>query len=123
MRRPVDGVRPTMVVTLEAQNLLATGEGPGEAKGVLHAFGTGVSEPQRVDRRDTLGDSGSGLTFEIVSKREHRAAIGDLTRHGLDHSCRTVTEDERTETHRVVDVDVAVDVGEVRALSLFDEDR
>jgi hypothetical protein len=58
-----------------------------------------------------------------VSEREHRAAIGDLTRHCFDYGRGTVTEDERTETHRVVDVDVAVDVGEVRALCVFDEDR
>ena len=32
-------------------------------------------------------------------------------------------EDARTKTHRVVDVDVAIDIGEVRALCVFDEDR
>ena len=123
MARPVDRVRPAVVVALEAEDLLAAGEGAGEPQRVLDALGAGVAEPQELHRRNPLGDRRRRLALEVVGEREQRAALAQGVGDGVDDGRRSVAEDQRPLAHHVVDVGVAVLVGHVRSLAAAHEHR
>ena len=122
MARPVDRVRPAVVVALEAEDLLPAGERAGEPDRVLHALRAGVAEPQQVDRRHPLGHGRRGLALEIVGEREERAALAQRLGDRVDDGGRAVAQDQRALAHHVVDEVVAVLVGDVRALAAAHED-
>ena len=119
--RPVDRIRPAVVVALEAHDLLAAGEGAGKAQRVLHALGAGVAEPQELHRRHPRRDGGGRLALEVVGEREERAALAQGLGDRIDHGRVAVAEDQRPLAHHVVDVAVAVLVGQVRTLAAAHE--
>ena len=82
MCREVDGVRPAVVVALEAHDQRASGRRACEAQRVLHALGSRVAEAQELDRRHACRDRVRGLPLELVAEGEVAAALVDRLRHG-----------------------------------------
>ena len=115
VRRPVDRVRPAVIVALEAHDQVAAGERPGEAERVLGALGPGASEAHEVDAGHPLAHRPGRPGLEVVGEREERPALAQHVDHGVGDRRRPVAEDQRALSHHVVDVVVAVDVGQDRA--------
>ncbi len=123
MLAPVHAVGKAVIHAFEADDLVALGERAGEARRVEHRLGAGVAQAHHVHARHRVDDFLRETRFVRRRQREHGAALLDEIDHGLGDARRAVAEDHRTQAEQIVDVLVAVDVGETRAFALVDEQR
>jgi hypothetical protein len=123
MLAPVHAVGEAVVHAFEADDLVALGERARESRRVEHGLGAGVAQAHHVHARDRVDDLLRKTRFVFGRQREHGAAVLDEIDDGLRHALRAVAEDHRAEAEQVVDVLVAIDVGEMRTLTLVDEQR
>ena len=108
-----------VVAALELHDQVAAGRPARQPQRAHHGLGARVHEAHHLDRRqrldDELGELGLGLR-----RRAERGAVGRRGLHGRDHGRVCAAEDQRAERSEVVDVLVAVDVGEQRARAARD---
>ena len=106
----------------ELDERLAAGGRAGEPDRAHRRLGARGRHAQHVDARHALADELGELDLagrRRAVARAERGGRGD----GLDHRRVGVAEDQRAPGADVVDVDVAVDVEDLRALGALDEDR
>jgi hypothetical protein len=106
----------------ELQELGAAGRGAREADRAHRRLGARGGHAQHLDRREAPGDLVGQIDLGGGRRAVARAAArrGD---DGLDDLRLRVAVDQRAPRADVVDVAVAVDVEELRALGAVDEDR
>ena len=109
---PLELVGPAVVLTLESDDDVATGERPGEPGRMEDDLGARVAEPDELDRRDGRDDLRGGLGLELVWQGEHRPDLVDGPGHALGDLGMGMAVDHRPEGQQVVEVLVAVDVPE-----------
>ena len=106
----------------ELEDMLASGNGAGQADRAHRGLGAGRGHPQHLDARDPIGDLLRQLNLAFGGSPEGRPACGRPGDGLYDRGVR-VAEDQRAPRAHVVDVGVAVDVGDGRAAARGDEDR
>ena len=111
-----------VVAALEFDDDLAAGGGAGQADGAHRGLGAGADKAQLLDGRiagdDALGQIGLGGRGGAEAGRVARGAL-----NGLDHRRKGVAQNHRPPGAEVVDVAVAVGVGEPGALGALDKRR
>ena len=121
--RPVDRVLPAVVVPLEPDDQPAAGVGAGEPDGGADHLAAGVGEAHHLDAGDGVDDLGGGLHLQLVGQPRAGPELGDGPGHRLGDDGVAVPEDHRAEAEQVIDVGVAVDVGDPGAGAAGDERR
>ena len=111
-----------VVVAGELDDHVAAGEAAGQADRAHRGFGAGVDQPHLLDARHGLDDQLGQLALGLGRRAEARAAASGRFDRGDDGRMR-VAEDQRPPGADVVDVAVAVDVPQIRALAALDDDR
>ena len=104
-----------MVLTLELDDLVPPGKGPGQAEGVHHHLRTRVLIDHLLRRRDHLGEP-AGERPQFRRRRGEVGAPLQLFRHCPVHRRGAVAQEHGAEAQDVVDVLVAVHVVEFGAL-------
>ena len=115
-------VRVAVVAALELHDQIAPGGGAGEPQRAHHRLGPGVDEAHHLHRGQRLDDQLRQLQLGLRRRAEGGAARRRL-RHRIDDRRVRVAEDQRTERSEVVDVLVAVGVGDDRARTAGEHDR
>ena len=110
-----------VIAAFELEDLVAAGCCASEANGVHRGFGAAGAEADHLDR-EALADFFRKLPFHVVRHAEHGAG-GEPLLDGLHHRGMAVTRHQSAEAQVVIDVVVAVEIAEVRALPFFHEDR
>ena len=123
---PACGEQPVDVAVVgagELEELLAAGGGAGEPDRAHRRLGAGGGHPQHVDRRHARARPASASSTSPAVGAPNvvplRGRLGDRR----EHRRVRVAVDQRAPRADVVDVDVAVDVGELGAGGALDEDR
>ena len=114
-------VRVAVVAALELHDQVAPGGGAGEPQRAHHGLGPGVDEAHHLHRGQRLDDKLGQLQLRLGRCAERGAARRRLP-DGLDDGRVRVAEDQRTERAEVVDVLVAVGVGDDRARAAVEHD-
>ena len=120
---PRDVVVPAVVVALELEDALAAGERPREPDRVERRLGAGAAEDDPLGGRDHLDEPLGELDLERVGRRERHAVLVHRPHRGRVDPRVVVAEQDRPERRVEVDVLVAVDVPDARALRLGHEQR
>ena len=111
-----------VVVAGELHDHVAAGEAAGQADGAHRRLRARTHHPYLLDRRnrrnDQVGEPALGLCRCAVAR-----ACGQRPLDRLHHPRMPVAEDHRPPGADVVEVDVAVDVGEVLAEGRREKDR
>ena len=115
-------VRVAVVAARELHDLRAPREGAREAERAHRRLGARADEADELDARHRVPDQPRELELERARRAVARPAAHGLLERGDDPRVR-VAEDQRPPGQDVVDVPVAVDVDEVRALAALDEER
>ena len=111
-----------VVAAVELHDQVAPGRRARQAQGRHRRLGARVDETHHLDRRQCANHEFGELGLGLRRRAERRAARGrDL--HGRDDLRVRAAENQRPERSEVVDVLVAVDVGEDRARAVCDHDR
>ena len=116
-------VVPAVVVALELEDALATGEGACQPDGVVGRLRPGAAEDDALGRGDHADQSLGELDLVGVRGRERDAALGHGTGHRRVDAGIVVAEEDGPERGVEVDVLVAVDVGDPGALRAGHEQR
>ena len=106
----------------ELDQPLAAGGRAREPDRAHRRLGARRGHPQHLDRRHAVGDQLGQLDLGGGRGAERRPALGRGV-HRREHRREGVAVDQRAPGADVVDVGVAVDVGELRAGGVVDEDR
>ena len=120
---PGDIVVPAVIVALELQDPLPTGEPPGEPDRVECRLGAGAAEDDSLGGRDHPDEPLGQLHFERVGGREGDAVIVHRPDDRRPDAAVVVAEQDGTEGVVEVDVLVAVDVPDPRALGSLHVER
>ena len=110
----------TVVAAFEFDDFVPSGESAGQPHTGHSRLRPAVDHADFFDRRQTRRDELRHLDFERVGKAVAQSAPGRLA-HRVDDDPRRVAENGRTPRAHVVDVCVAVDIVQVRALGPLDE--
>ena len=94
----------------------------GDAYRAHRRLGSGIDEPDSLDRRDEAADQPAELDFLRRRRAEAGAAAGRGSQCARQPG-RRMSVNERTPRHDVVDVRAAVDVPDARAARPLDERR
>ena len=111
-----------VVTALELQHEVAVGGGARQTQRRHCRLGAGADEAHHLDRGHGGDDALRELRLGLGGRAEGGAARG-CGAHRLDHRRVGVTEDQRAERADVVDVLVAVDIGDRRAGAGGDDHR
>lgn len=117
-----EAVPMAVVAAFEFQDLVAARVASRRAEGAHGRFRAGGDEAELLDGGNDLRDE----LGELCLEERRRAVAGALLRrllNGFDHRRMGVAEDHRAPGAHVVDVRIAVDVGDVRAFRMVDERR
>ena len=109
-----------VVATRELEDAVASGERPCKARRAHGRLGPGRHQADLFHRGDRIDDLRSKLDLGLRRRPKARPALGGVT-HGGDCLQIGVTEDQRAPGHDPVEVAIAVDVLEIRALAAADE--
>ncbi len=116
------GVAVAVVATLELDDLVAPGIAAREADRAHRRLGAGIGHADLVEARHDRADALGELDLERAGRAEAQAA-----RRGFDHRAddlgMRVAGDHRPPRADIVDVALAVDVDQARALGARDERR
>ncbi len=118
---PVNAVGKAVIHALEADDFLASGEGPCQANRIDDRFGAGIAQPHLLHARHRRDDSLREPCLLSRRQCEHRAAILNLLHDRCGHFGRTMSENHRTQAQQVVDIGIAVDVVQIGALAAIHE--
>src|SRR6185436_1793491 len=117
-----EAVGVTVIAAVKLHDHVAAGGGAREPYRRHRRFGAAVHEPQHLERRhpapDFLGQLYLGLAGRAVGPAAARGVA-----HRLEHGRMRMTEDQRPPGADVVDIALAVDVVELRALGAGYEKR
>ena len=106
----------------ELEHLVAPGGRARQPQRAHRRLGARRGHAQHVDRRHARTDELRELDLGCRRRAEGGAALGRIG-DGLDHLGMGMAVDQRPPRADVVDVGVAVDVGDLRALGTVDEQR
>src|SRR5579871_5222295 len=123
MLAPVHGVGEAVIHPLEAHHFIATRECARETQAVDDRFGARVAEAYLLDAGHGCDDLVRKLRLLGRRQCEHGAARLDLLDHRGCHADRSMAEDHGTQTEQVVDVGIAIDIKQIRALAALDKQR
>ena len=101
----------SVVSAVELEDHVTSGGGSGESHCGHGGFGAGVDESDHLDGRDGVDDEFGGGDFDL-SRSAEGCAAGDGVLCGFGDFGVCVTEDERAPGADVVDVGVAVGIGD-----------
>ena len=110
-----------VVAAGELDDLRATRERSREPERAHRRLGARAHEPNEIEARHRIPDQARQLELERARRAEARPRAGGVVERRDDARMR-VPEDQRAPGEDVVDVAVAVDVDEVRALAALDEE-
>jgi hypothetical protein len=111
-----------MITAAELHDQVPSRESPCEANRRHRRLGAGVHHPDLFDRRHHAHDSLGELDLEFRRRAETESTVG-LRLDGFHHLALSVSEDHGPPGTHVVDVAVAIDVGQPGAGSGGEEDR
>ncbi len=111
-----------VIAALELDDLVAAGEGAGQAEGGHCGLSAGVDEPHQFYGGDGLANGAGQLHLQLGGGAVGGAAPGGLG-DGVGDGGMGVAEDEGAEGGDVVDVGVAVKVEDAGPLAVGDEGR
>ena len=110
-----------VVGAFHLDDLVATSEAARQPDGMHRDFGAAAAKACLIDR-EPLADLLGQLVFEGVRHAIHRADFKTFL-HCSHNGGMTVTRHQRAEAKVEVDVFVSVEIVDVRALGVFDEER
>src|SRR5581483_2759191 len=110
-----------MVCAFEFHDLVASRGSARQTDRVHGGFGTAVAEPAHLYWKP-VADFFCQFPFHVMRHTEHGSGRQPLF-YCFHHRRMAVTRHQRTERQVVVDVLVAVEIAELAAAGLFDEDR
>ena len=113
-------VEDAVVGTGEDGDALAAGDGAGDAHGAHDGFGAGVAECGTVKAGHFADQFGDGAGQRVL--RANLVAEVELATHGIKHEVGLPAEQAHAEAVQGVDVLVAVQIPQVRALGAPDDD-
>ena len=111
-----------VVAAGELDDLRALGERARDPQRAHRRLGAGAHEAHELDARHRVADEPRELELERARRAVARPAAHRLLER-RDHTRMRVAEDQRPPGEDVVEIAVAVDVDEVRALAALDEER
>ena len=114
-------VELTVIVVGEHHDPVAAGDGAGDPHRRHHGLGPGVAE-RRAFVPDELGKSFGDRTGQVALRADGKPAL-HLGGHGVDHEVRRMAEGRLPEPVDQVDVLVAVDIPDSRALGAIADHR
>ena len=112
-----------MVHAFEPKDLPPPGERAGEPDRGADRLGTGAREAHHVDPGNRVRDPSRRARLQLGRQAEHGAGVFDRADDGSGHRRRPVAEQHRPQSEEVVDVLVAVSVGDPGAAAAGDERR
>src|SRR3954465_13384932 len=114
-------VMQSVVAAFKFDDLVPTSRGAGEAYGVHGSLRPTIAKAKHLNRK-TITDLFRQLPLHVVRHAEHRSGLQPLS-HGFHDGRVAVSGHERAETEVVIDVVVAVEIAEMRALPFLYKDR
>src|SRR5581483_9318267 len=115
------GVVQAVIAAFELENLVTTGRGTSQSASMHGSFGAARPESNHLDRK-ALADFFRQLPLHVVRHAEHRARAQTWLDR-FHHRRMAMSGHESAKAEVVIDVVVAIQIAEVRALSLFHENR
>ena len=112
-----------VVAAGELDDQVAAGEPAREPDGAHRRLGAAGDEPHHLDRRHRVDDHFGELAFRVRTARRSWSRCLTAASDGFDHARVAVAEDHRPPRADEVEVAVAVEVEEVRAVGAGDEQR
>ena len=112
----------TVVVALELNNLVATGEGTRQPQGTHRGLRPGVYKTDHLQVRHELFYQRRQLHFQGTGGTETGASGGSAVQ-GCHHLRLRVTQDQGTPGKHVVDVAIAVNIVNKSAFAVVDKER
>ncbi len=109
-------VAPAVVGAADLDDPFLAGVGAGQAHRTHHRLGAGAEQAQHLHRRHAGADQFGQLDLVFVQQAGHRAALVQHRLHVFAQFRRIGPEQGRAAGLQEVDIAVAVDVGQVRAL-------
>ena len=109
--RDQERVAVAVIAARELDQLVASGEAAREPQRAHRRFGAARTKANRLDRRNHRADELGEFAFGFGRRAVRRTACG-CGLHGFDDGGMRVAENERPPRHDVVDVGVAVEIGE-----------
>ena len=113
-------VEDAVVGTGEDGDALAAGDGAGDAHGAHDGFGAGVAECGTIEAGHLADQFGDGAGQRVL--RANLVAEVELATHGIKHEVGLPAEQAHAEAVQGVDVLIAVQIPQVRALGAPDDD-
>ncbi len=111
-----------VVLAFELHDQPPSGRGASETHCSEHSLGPGRGEADHLDAREQIPEEFGNLNLEAMRDSVYRAAA-ELSLNRID-DCRVgVAEEQRAVAQEIVDVFVAVDIPNVGARAMGDEDR
>ena len=108
---------PTVIVVHESQNPLPAGKGSGQAKGDLVCFRPRIAENDTVGAGNKVDKPLGDTDFTLMLCSVVPAVLQGSLDRGGDRGMR-MTENQRPPGKRVIEIGVAVDVGDARPLTM-----
>ena len=118
--RPDVPVLPAVIAAHD--DAVPAGAGPREAHRRRRRIGAGLREPDAIRARHERGDPLCHLDLDRVRESEDDP-VAQLALDRLAHRGMAVPEDDRAQRHREVEIPVAVDIPDMRALGARDVSR
>ena len=115
------GVAVAVVAAVEFDDQIALGKSAGEADGGHGGFGAGVAHADLFNGGHPVGDGARHFDLEGIRDAEGDAVLGDFV-NGVGDDGRGVAEDVWAPRADVVDVGLAIDVGDAAAFRATDEE-
>ena len=115
-------VEPSVVVTLELDDEVATGHHARQTECRGDGFGPGRGEDHLLGARNGRHEELRQLGLEAMLGPE-RQVPGQLSCDRVTDDDRRVTEDERSVAEGVIDVPIAVDIPEIRPFAALEVER
>ena len=110
-------VPPAVIMTLELDDLAATGVAASQSKGPHGRLGSGIGKSHLIHMRQQPNQHFGHFNLNLEGGCEVRAA-SNLARDGFDDLWMRVTKRQGPESHHPVDVLPTVNVVEPRALAM-----
>src|ERR1041384_2428863 len=115
-----DPVEGAVIAAVEQGDLVAPGDSSSQTQCSHHCFSAGIAEGHAFDAGQ-FADQFCDFAGERTMPANLKSLI-ELRLECVNYELRRVTEEQRSKTHRHVNVLIAVDVPNTRALSSLDQE-
>ena len=122
LRAPQHRIEHAVERALDHHEAVAAGIAARHAQRRRHRLGAGIGEAHLLDRRHHLDHQLGDRRFQLGRERRHAADLDPAARRAVD-ALVAVAEDDRAPAQAEIDIAVAVEIPQQRALAALHVDR